>query len=247
MAILVVIAILLVLGFLSWGGQWLQANPIGWFFVALVALLTFLVVRIKLKDRNDGKAEVMEAMANEIERVVGSLTGVESYLSLRPGEKVFYERDEVQLREYKGTGSRLKSTYGGINIRATKNLGFSIGGSDGSITPNPEEQTTIDVGSAIFTNQRILFAGPNHSREFDFNKLIDLEIGDNGFVVDIAVSNRNKVSALAADSRTGITPGIMASICVEAFQNGEEAARSEGLKIAGDIKAQIADYRAEQK
>lgn len=241
--VMTVVGLLIVLALIAAGGSWLEDNPAGWFLVILVVALTVIVWRIVRKNSMDSRAAAMIQMADDLESVVADFGGVESYLALRKDEKVIYERGEVQLREYKGTGSRISSTYGGVNIRATKNVSFSVGGSDGAITPNPEEQTVIDVGTAIFTNQRILFAGPNHSREWEFEKLINLAAGDNGFVVDIAVSNRNKVSALAGDNKTGITPGIMATICVEMFQDGEEVARDSAMTIVNDIRAKAAEYR----
>ena len=93
----------------------------------------------------------------------------------------------------------------------------------------------LDTGKAIFTNQRVIFVGPNHNREWELNKLLDLQIGDNGYEVTAAVSNRNKTSALAADAAGGITPGILFGIAVLLSKEDEEEAR----KLAGDIASHI--------
>lgn len=186
----------------------------------------------------------MERIADELEVIVKDFADIDGFLALRKGEKAIYERSEVQLREYKGTGSTYKGGNAGVIVRATQNIGVTLGGSRGSMTPNPEEQTVIDTGTAIFTNQRILFAGPNHAREWEFDRLITFATGDNGFVVDLAVSNRTRVSTLAADRATGITPGIMAAICVELFQDGEESARAAAQELITDIRSKVADFKA---
>ena len=102
----------------------------------------------------------------------------------------------------------------------------------------------LDTGKAIFTNQRVIFVGPNHNREWELDKLLDLQIGDNGYEVTAAVSNRNKTSALAADASTGITPGIAFAMAVLLSKEDEDEAR----KLAGDVASQIeAQYASNSK
>jgi hypothetical protein len=83
----------------------------------------------------------------------------------------------------------------------------------------------------------VIFVGPNHNREWELDKLLDLQIGDNGFEVSAAVSNRNRTSALAADASMGVTPGILFAIAVQLSKGQEDEAR----KTAGDIARQIED------
>ncbi len=224
--------------------SWLEQNPWGSLLIPVSIGLIAAVWYLLRKSKIENNMIAMERIADELEVIVKDFADIDGFLALRKGEKAIYQRDEVQLREYKGTGSSYKGGNAGVIIRATDNVGFTLGGSQGSLTPNPEEQTIIDTGTAIFTNQRILFAGPNHAREWEFDKLINFQTGDNGFVADLAVSNRTRVSALAADSATGITPGIMASICIELFKDGEEEARVVAQELIADIRKKAADLRA---
>ena len=224
--------------------SWLEQNPWGSLLIPLSIGLIAAVWYLLRKSKIENGMVAMERIADELEVIAKDFADIDSFLALRKGEKAIYERGEVQLREYKGTGSTYKGGNAGVIIRATNNVGFTLGGSQGSMTPNPEEQTIIDTGTAIFTNQRILFAGPNHAREWEFDKLITFSTAENGFVVDLAVSNRTRVSALAADSATGITPGIMASICIELFQDGEEAARASAQELIDDIRQKAAQFKA---
>lgn len=221
-------------------GNFLQQNPDAWWVVFLligaIAIVVYLFRRIKIENNRT----YLLRIADELEAMIANFANIDTYLTLQKGEKAIYERGGVQLREYKGTGSSFQSGNAGVIVRATNNIGVTLGGSRGSLTPNPEQQTVIDVGTLIFTNQRILFAGPNHAREWEFSKLINFSTGDNGFVADIAVSNRPRVSAIAGDSQHGITPGIMASICIDLFQDGEDKARATAQELIDGIRNKAA-------
>ncbi len=220
--------------------NFLQQNPEYWWviflIIAAIAIAVYLLRRMKIADNRT----YLLRIADELEAIIADFANIDTYLTLQKGEKAIYERGGVQLREYKGTGSSFQSGNAGVIVRATNNIGVTLGGSRGSLTPNPEQQTVIDVGTLIFTNQRILFAGPNHAREWEFSKLINFSTGDNGFVADIAVSNRPRVSAIAADSQHGITPGIMASICIDLFQDGEDKARATAQELIDGIRTKAA-------
>ena len=220
--------------------NYLQQNPEYWWVVfliiGLIAIGWYLLRRMKIADNRT----YLLRIADELEAIIADFANIDTYLTLQKGEKAIYERGGVQLREYKGTGSSFQSGNAGVIVRATNNIGVTLGGSRGSLTPNPEQQTVIDVGTLIFTNQRILFAGPNHAREWEFSKLINFSTGDNGFVADIAVSNRPRVSAIAGDSQHGITPGIMASICIDLFQDGEDKARATAQELIDGIRTKAA-------
>jgi hypothetical protein len=221
--------------------NYLQQNPEYWWvvflIVGLIAIGLYLLRRMKIENNRI----YLLRIADDLEAIIANFASIDTYLSLQKGEKAIYERGGVQLREYKGTGSSFQSANAGVIVRATNNIGVTLGGSRGSLTPNPEQQTVIDVGTLIFTNQRILFAGPNHAREWEFSKLINFSTGDNGFVADIAVSNRPRVSAIAADSQHGITPGIMASICIDLFQDGEDKARATAQELIDGIRSIAAE------
>jgi hypothetical protein len=220
--------------------NYLQQNPEYWWviflIIAAIAIAVYLFRRIKVENNRT----YLLRIADELEAIIADFANIDTYLTLQKGEKAIYERGGVQLREYKGTGSSFQSGNAGVIVRATNNIGVTLGGSRGSLTPNPEQQTVIDVGTLIFTNQRILFAGPNHAREWEFSKLINFSTGDNGFVADIAVSNRPRVSAIAGDSQHGITPGIMASICIDLFQDGEDKARATAQELIDGIRTKAA-------
>ena len=230
---------------LFFGLVWLIANPVGWVFVGIgVAGIALLIYLLK-KQSTEERVKNMGVMAQELRRVAENFAPIEeSYLSRRPGEYVFYERDQVELREYKSSGRATTGGYGGANYRLTQNLSVSGGGIKASSKALPEESTTIDNGSAIFTNQRVIFMGANHTREWDLSKLLGLQISDAGFEVSAAVSGRQKTSALAGDCLGMITPGIAFALAVEIFQEGKESAQQLAIETAEDIEGQIAARKA---
>ena len=230
---------------LFFGLVWLIANPVGWVFVGIgVAGIALLIYLLK-KQSTEERVKNMGVMAQELRRVAENFAPIEeSYLSRRPGEYVFYERDQVELREYKSSGRATTGGYGGANYRLTQNLSVSGGGIKASSKALPEESTTIDNGSAIFTNQRVIFMGANHTREWDLSKLLGLQISDAGFEVSAAVSGRQKTSALAGDCLGMITPGIAFALAVEIFQEGKESAQKLAIETAEDIEGQIAAREA---
>ena len=227
------------------GLVWLLANPIGWVFIGLSLAALSSLIYSRRKQSTVQRVKAMAEMALELRRLANGFEPIEeSYLSRMPGEYVFYERDQVELREYKSAGRATSGGYGGASYRLSKNLSVSGGGIKATSKSLPEESTTIDSGSAIFTNQRVIFMGGNHTREWELSKLLGMEVGDNGFEVSAAVSGRQKTSALAGDCLGMITPGIAFTLAAELFQEGKESAEKLALETAEDIESQIAALEA---
>ena len=222
---------------------WLQNNPEGWVLLVLAFGALVAVGYSLVKGEKNRRAEAMLSMAKELDRLAEGFHPIEgNYLSLRDGEYIFYERDQVELREFKSVGRSFNAGYGGLNFRLTQNLSISGGGVKGKSLAMPEESKTIDVGSATFTNDRVIFVGPNHTREWDLDKLLGLAIGENGFEVAAAVSGRHKTSARAGDSLGMITPGIAFALAAELHSEGRSKAKQLAHEISKDIRTQAAEF-----
>ena len=237
---LVAIAIIVLIA-LMFGFVWILAGWAGVLFLALWVGGTFVIYLIWEKRKTAKNMAGMSEMANELRRLASGFHPIEdTFLSRRADEFVFYARDQVQLREHKSTGRSTTGGYGGASYRLSQNLSVSGGGIKAISKALPEESTIIDIGDAIFTNQRVVFVGPNHTREWDLSKLLGLEISDNGFQVSAGVSGRQKTSALAGDCLGMITPGFTFALAAEIFQEGADSARTLALEIASDIEASLA-------
>ena len=238
---MLVAIVALVLIALMFGLVWLLTGWVGVGFLALWVGGTLVIYLLWEKRKTAKNMTGMAGMAGELRRLSAGFLPIEdSYLSRRTGEYVFYVRDQVQLREYRSPGRSTTGGYGGASYRVSQNLRISGGGIRAISKALPEESTIIDVGEAIFTNQRVVFMGPNHTREWDLSKLLGLEISDNGFQVSAGVSGRQKTSGLAGDCLGMITPGFAFAIAAEIFQESKERAQNLAIETAEMIEERVA-------
>lgn len=213
-------------------------NPILLLFVLSIILIVAGLMLGRNKKVIDARVREGMAMAGRIEALANRLTPVECLaLSLRPGETAFYELGGVELREYRSKGSTYKGGYLGGNLSLTQGFSVSAGGNSGKLVRDEEEATTLDVGTAIFTTQRVIFSGPKQTREWDLAKLLNIDVGENGYVVSISSGSSQRTAALAGPMELGITPGILFTIALETFKEGDEAGRAYAQRTARDIRA----------
>ena len=220
---------------------WLLVGWVGVGFLALWVGGTLVIYLLWEKRKTAKNITGMAGMAGELRRLSAGFHPIDdSYLSRRTDEYVFYVRDQVQLREYRSPGRSTTGGYGGASYRVSQNLRISGGGIKAISKALPEESTIIDLGEAIFTNQRVVFMGPNHTREWDLSKLLGLEISDNGFQVSAGVSGRPKTSALGGDCLGMITPGFAFALAAEIFQESKESAQHLAIQTAEMIEERVA-------
>jgi hypothetical protein len=124
-----IVGLVFLLMFIASAGSWLEQNPWGWLLVFLCIGLTAAVWYLLRQSKIENGMVAMERIADQLEEITKDFAAIDTYLSLQKGEKVIYERGEVELREYKGTGSSFNSANAGVIVRATKNVGVTLGGS----------------------------------------------------------------------------------------------------------------------
>jgi hypothetical protein len=205
-------------------------------FAILVSFSTYLFLRAR--DKNKEALESLRKQAAILEGMEdGTFTDEDFVFSTQKGEVVIARVNQTMLKEFRSNGSSSSGGFGGVSFPVFGRVRANVGGYSGGSRRNPEESTPIDVGTSTYTNQRIVFAGENVVREFELDKLVNLEAGDNGITLTIAVSNRDKASLLASINFDDLTPGIAASIAV-AYQEGGKALAIEKIK---ETRKQIAD------
>jgi hypothetical protein len=205
-------------------------------FAFLVSFSTYLFLRSR--DRKREALESLEKQMAILDRMSeGTFEEGDYVFATQKDEVVIARVNQTMLKEFRSNGSTSSGGFGGVSFPVFGRVRGNVGGYSGKSRRNPEESTPIDVGTSTYTNQRIVFAGENVVREFDLDKLVNLEAGDNGITVTIAVSNRDKASVLASVNFDDLTPGIAASIAV-AYQEGGKA---EALKKINETKQQIQD------
>lgn len=211
-------------------------------FAMLVSFASYLFLRSRDRNREalkslDKQMEILDRMPD------GTLEDEDYVFATQKGEVVIARVNQTMLKEFRSDGSTRSGGFGGVSFPLFGRVRGNVGGYSGRSTRNPEESTPIDVGTSTYTNQRIVFAGENVVREFDLDKLVNLEAGDNGVTVTIAVSNRDKASMLASVNFDDLTPGIAASIAV-AYQEGGKA---EAIRKIEETRTKIADAIALQQ
>jgi hypothetical protein len=205
-------------------------------FAFLVSYVSFLILRSR--DKNKEALDSLHKQEAVLARMAQGAFEEDDYVfATRKDEVVVARVGQTMLREFRSSGSTTSGGFGGVSLPVFGNVRANVGGYSGKSRRNPEESTPIDVGVSTFTNQRIVFAGDNVVREFDLDKLVNLEAGDNGITLTIAVSNRDKASVLASVNFDDLTPGIAASIAI-AYQEGGQALALEKIE---ETRKQIAD------
>jgi hypothetical protein len=211
-------------------------------FAILLSFSTYLFLSNRVKNRE--ALQSLHKQAAILEVMEGGDFEEDDYVfSTRKGEVVIARVNETLLNEFRSNGSSSSGGFGGVSLPIFGNVRANVGGYSGRSSRNPEESTPIDVGTSTYTNQRIVFAGENVVREFDLDKLVNLEAGDNGITLTIAVSNRDKASMLSSVNFDDLTPGIAASIAVAYQEGGQELA----LEKIRETRQQIADAMAIQE
>jgi hypothetical protein len=102
----------------------------------------------------------------------------------------------------------------------------------GSWFKSPPELKVIDSGTVNYTTQRITFAGNMQTRQWDVDKILDLNITDNGQTVMISVSNRKQPSGLQGLSYAEIGPGFYVRAATTMRSDGAQAAANEVISSA---------------
>jgi hypothetical protein len=104
------------------------------------------------------------------------IPSIQTSLYLKKGEEAYLE-DSVTLME---TRSKTISNRGGGAIRVAK--GVYIGGSQGVSRSYPELRD-IDTGKFILTNKRIVFSGDSTTKEFQLDKIMEINVYYDGISI----------------------------------------------------------------
>lgn len=171
----------------------------------------------------EDEEQALESLIDLATNLEGSLDGP---VDLKRGEVRFFTLNGAGLVEVRrGPGHRMGG-YAGPSFRIAKGVYWHMGATAATYVPGADVLTVIDEGTAIITNQRVIFAGVKLTREFAFAKLIGYEHDPGTDSTSIHVSNRQKVSSirygaatqwcfyfdLAHAHFTGDVPGFIANL-----------------------------------
>jgi len=201
-----------------------QSGPAGFVgFVVLLAGIGFLIWwRRGEKDTNNKLR--LARLGDQCDALVRNMGQVStSGLILKSGEVAVCKLSQAGLLEFVSDGSSYKGMNNGVGLRVTNGITWNVSGSSGQLIKNPETEQIVDSGTVIFTNKRVLFAGTKFTREWNFDKMVNLQTSANGASVHMNVAGQSKVSGLTYTNSSELTPGIMMSVA-QAYATGGQIA-----------------------
>lgn len=136
----------------------------------------------------------------------------ETSMILRPREEAYAEEDavllkEVAQREFRGGSQGLSIPIGAIHGRSVR---YRVGAYRGHMVTVGTNWVPADTGTLTVTNQRIVFRGARKTLEFQFNKLISLQVYADA--VELGVSNRQTTSSFTVEDPVCLAGIIRATV-----------------------------------
>lgn len=150
----------------------------------LIFIIAIIVVAKVLIDRSKKSTQMEKTYSNvtEIQRFIEEIKKnkkiptIKTSLILNNDEEAYLE-DSVKLYETKSARKSDRLFVGGRIMK-----GFFVGGSTG-VSRSFDELREIDLGKLLLTNKRIIFDGKFNSRIIDLDKIISIELYDDGFEI----------------------------------------------------------------
>ena len=141
---------------------------------------------------------------------------------------------------------RTPSTFSGgsqgVSIPLVAGIRYRVGAFKGQMTPGVEMQMDKDQGMVKLTNQRLIFAGPIASTEWQFAKLLSSFSNPDRTDFIFGVSNRQKSSGLRFSPEDGYAFAHLFALALYSYEKGIpatiEAIKNE-LKEGATDKPQL--------
>lgn len=223
--------------------QYLAQNPAMILWVIAGIILIIVAVQMGKKQKREEMIEWVEKTAETMDSMADShATPNDVSLALKSGEQVLYKYGNVSLVEYASTGLTYSGVNLGVSVPLFGRVRGNIGGSQGEITKNPDVLAVVDTGTAVFTTQRIVFTGSKLVRDWEFSKVLNLNVPENAMSIRIAVSNRDRTSGLQVAPKN-FPVGVPAQYAYTWFQEGEAEARKMLKESAVNWRAEAAKFR----
>tara|TARA_Y100000768_G_scaffold376411_1_gene348430 strand:+ start:107 stop:883 length:777 start_codon:yes stop_codon:yes gene_type:complete len=178
----------------------------------------------KLWEKDVEYAEALIAGLKNYQDLVDETT--ESPIVTKQGEELLLVVEGAALVETRRQRGSYQGGSQGLSLRVAKGVSYRVAGYRGTYEPGPEEPTVIDTGVFVVSNTRAVFTGSKQNREFHWSKLIAFTvetIGKERLVINLPVSNRQKVSGIGADTETIETIQERIAFGISLMQGKEDA------------------------
>jgi hypothetical protein len=151
---------------------------------------------------------------------------VPNTLMQKPGEITLWSATGI-FHETGRAPSQYVGGSSGVSIPIGGGIRFRVGAMKGQEIPGQELQVDKDQGVVMLTTERLIFSGPTHSREWNFDKLLHLSTTDDDSDYFISVSNRQKSSGVRFDPTTGREFNRFLGSATAAHEHGVDALLKE--------------------
>ena len=152
-------------------------------------------------------------------------------LILRKGEHLVGTVQPAGLVEVRRARGHVVGASSGVSVRVAKGVRLHAGAARGHYVPGDEQETQIDTGSAVITNQRVMFSGARQTREWKFENLSGRQLTGNRQMtwIELPVTNRQKTSALSfpKSKEDAVVSAIELALL---FHQGEQAGLIDSLR-----------------
>lgn len=161
----------------------------------------------------------------------------ESPLQLKKGEVIFAIVENAALVEPRRLPGKWQGGSQAVSFRVAKGVYWRTGGTRGTYAQGEEAQQIIDDGgTAVITNQRIVFLGTKNTREWAFSKLLGVQHDQDLGVTYIQVSNRQKVSGFGYGGSAADTVRFRVDLALAVFNGKREEMVAELEEELGELK-----------
>ena len=183
--------------------------------------------------------EDVDCLRKIIDAITSASQGKDSVpnsLMQKPGEHTLWSGQGI-FHETGRTASTYVGGSTGVSIPIGGGIRFRVGAMKGQVVPGIELQVDKDQGVVMLTNERLIFSGPNHTREWDFDKLLMLSTNEDESDYFISVSNRQKTSGVRFHPTVGREFNRFLGSATSAHESGYDAVLKELHKLEKEVQS----------
>jgi hypothetical protein len=173
--------------------------------------------------------EDLACLRKIIEVITAASEGKDSVpntLMQKAGEHTLWSATGI-FHETGRTASQYVGGSTGVSVPIGGGIRFRVGAMKGQVVPGIELQVDKDQGVVMLTTERLIFTGPIHTREWNFDKLLQLSTTDDESDYFISVSNFKKTSGVRFSINTGREFNRFLGAATSAHEHGYEAVLKE--------------------
>jgi hypothetical protein len=168
--------------------------------------------------------EDLACLRKIIEVITAASEGKDSVpntLMQKAGEHTLWSATGI-FHETGRTASQYVGGTAGVSVPIGGGIRFRVGAMKGQVVPGIELQVDKDQGVVMLTTERLIFTGPIHTREWNFDKLLQLSTTDDESDYFISVSNFKKTSGVRFSINTGREFNRFLGAATSAHEHGYE-------------------------